>query len=245
MGHAETTIVCVNVSPSLRATYRPLWRQMTAQQWGKVRCWDYQQGLDEGADVFQAVDALSDYLRQLDRPVHLLGHGLSGAVGWWATAQCPQAVQSLSLLAVHPCPTLTWHSHYYVQRHLMPCSQEQILLRLSRSLFGDPLPFCWRSVVRALAVDLEASPSPHSLWQVAAATAALVPNVPLFIGGSADDPVVVPEVLTQWPQRNGDCLWIAPQGRHFFHLSQATALAAALVQFWQGIPSQRGEPLPH
>jgi len=227
-------VVWVSVSPGLRGIDRPLCRAV--QPWvERLWRWDYEQTLDEGADLAGAVSLLIGYLQTLEEPVHLLGHGLSGVVAGLAAQGCPEQVRSLALLGVSP-QGVTWHSHYYVQRRLLMGSRNQVLLRLSRSLFGDPHPFCWRSLVEGLADDLDRSPCPYSLWHLAGEVASLtqVP-VPVFIGGSWDDPVVDP---TQWqkvPLKAEDQVWLAAQGRHFFHVSQAVPLAKQMAAFWSAV----------
>ncbi|MEN9205919.1 MAG: alpha/beta hydrolase [Thermostichales cyanobacterium BF4_bins_65] len=225
------SVLCVSVSPGLRGAYRPLGRAL--QPWvASIQRWDYQQTLDEPADLYAAVDLLVAYLRTQKQPFHLLGHGLSGVVAWLAAQACPDRIGSLVLLAVSP-QAVTWHSHYYVQRRFCVDSREQILLRLSRSLFGDPHPFCWRHLVQGLAMDLQYAPCPYSIWHAVGHLPTLETlGIPVFVGGSWDDPVVDVAQLQRWHLKPQDVLWLAPWGRHFFHVGQAEALAQQLRQFW-------------
>jgi len=231
---SDRQVLCVSASPGLRGIDRPLCRALQPFV-DRLWRWDYEQTLDEGADLVVAVNLLSRYLQALEQPIHLLGHGLNGVVAGLAAQACPEQVRSLALLAVSP-QGVTWHSHYYVQRRLLMGSQEQVLLRLSRSLFGDPNPFCWRSIVQGLALDLERSPCPYSLWHLASqvANVSKVP-MPVFMGGSWDDPVVDPQQWQGVSLKEQDRVWLAPDGRHFFHASHANLLAGELGAFWSAV----------
>jgi pimeloyl-ACP methyl ester carboxylesterase len=106
-------------------------------------------------------------LQDAEQPYHLVGHGMSGIVALLFARQYPEKVRSLTLLAIAAQPAINWHSHYYIQRQLMPCTQVQLLAQIAQSLFGTPLPESVMPLVSALAKDLELAPSPHSLYQVA------------------------------------------------------------------------------
>ena len=111
--------------------------------------------LDEASSLEQAVTLLDDYLRECDQPIHLAGHGISGVVGLICARLNPEKVRSLVLLSVAPQPAITWHTHYYVQRQLMPCSRQQILAQIARSLFGRELPMAAKELIKMLDRDLE------------------------------------------------------------------------------------------
>ncbi len=222
----------LSVSPSLKCFDRPLLRLLS--QHVSIARWDYRQTLDEASHWSTALDLLHIYLKKMGRPVHLLGHGMAGVVGLLYARRYPEWVRSLTLLAVAPQPANTWHAHYYVQRHLLPCDRHQVLAQAVRSLFGTSLPYAAKDVVAALNHDLTYAPHPHSLLQLTTLAPGGIAS-PLLVCGGRADPIVTPPILHEWwswlkPQ---DYLWECPEGRHFFHYDHPESVAATIVEFWQ------------
>lgn len=71
-----------------------------------------------------------------------------------------------TLLAFAEQPAMTWQTHYYVQRHLMSCSRQQVLAFMVRSLFGGDPPYPPKVLVKALDRDLSEAPSHYSLIHI-------------------------------------------------------------------------------
>ncbi len=164
------------------------------------------------------------------QPRHLIGHGLGGVIALYLAQQFPHLVQSLVLLGVGIQPALTWHAHFYVQRHLLPISREQSMARLLQSLFGPQrLPLC---TVKALLNDLDQSPQPHSLLQLRGLPPADVPQPLLACGGDRDQ-IVGREALEAWETQGH--LWLCPGGYHFFHYTAAEVVAAQINRFWASL----------
>lgn len=239
--NAQATVACqsnaeavwVSVSPSLAVFDQPLLRSLARRL--RVAKWSYEQSLDESCSVEIPLTLLHDYLKGRSQPVHLLGHGLGGAVALLYARRHPERVRSLTLLAVAEQPAVTWHAHYYVQRHLLPCSAERLLARLALSLFRCPTGSALR-LVQVLRQDLATAPLLHSACHIESLPQGGV-SMPLLVCGAEDDAVVHPETLGAWDRwmKPGDRQWICPEGSHFFHYGQADAVAREVAIFWRSL----------
>lgn len=227
----------VSVSPTLSIFDQPLQRCLAGQT--TLAKWQYVQEADESCEIQKAVDLLDEHLQTLTQPIHLLGHGLSGAVALLCARLHPDRVKSLTLFAVAEQPAVTWHAHYYVQRHLVPCSQTRVLAQMAGSLFQQR-PYSPAKLVEALRQDLEKAPLLHSACHLESLPQEGV-AVPLMICGSQDDAVVHPAALADWSRwfKPGDRQHLCPNGGHFFHYSHPDELAQEILAFWQ---AQSTEP---
>ncbi|NJN30624.1 MAG: hypothetical protein HC824_09515 [Synechococcales cyanobacterium RM1_1_8] len=106
-------------------------------------------------------------------------------------------VRSLTLLAVAEQPAVTWHAHYYVQRHLLPYSQTRLLAQMAGSLFRPGCPCPAPRLVQALQRDLEQAPLLHSACHLESLPQGGV-ALPLMVCGAEDDAVVHPAALQAW-----------------------------------------------
>ena len=233
-------VLWLSASPSLQRFNQPLLRYLAPQV--SIAQWEYCQTLDEASSLEQAVALLHSYLRGCDHPVHLAGHGISGVVGLICARLYPERVRSLTLLSVAPQPAITWHTHYYVQRQLMPCSKPQILAQIARSLFGSRLPVAAKELVGMLDRDLELSPIPHSLFKLRELAKGGI-SQPLLVCGSETDPVVDPQMLTGWHAwlKPEDVLRQFPLGHHFFHLAHPQQVGDELLDFWQTVNARTND----
>jgi pimeloyl-ACP methyl ester carboxylesterase len=225
-------VLWLNASPSLAWLDRPLLHYLSKQV--NIAQWEYYQEQDEGSSLYKAVCLLDEYLKTCDRPMHLIGHGISGVVGLLYARCFPENVRSLTLLGVAAQPAMIWQSHYYVQRHLMRCSRQQILALIVQSLFGSHLPYPTQNLMGALKRDLEEAPSLHSLFNLAELPEGGI-EPPLMICGSRTDSVVHPPILHEWKTwlKPKDMLWECPEGRHFFHYFHAHQVREQVLQFWR------------
>lgn len=225
-------VLWINASPSLKHFDLPLMRYLSRQV--TIARWEYYQTKDEASSLDKAVTLLHDYLQFCDRPVHLVGHGMSGVIAWSYAQRFPGQVRSLSLLAVAAQPAATWQAHYYVQRKLLTCSREQILANAVRTLFGNQPPFPVKDLVMALDRDLEESPCLHSLFKLVSLPKAGV-TMPMMVCGSQTDPIVHPSALHEWADwlKPEDLLWECPEGRHFFHYFYPQQIGDLLWRFWK------------
>jgi pimeloyl-ACP methyl ester carboxylesterase len=225
-------VLWLSGSPSLQCFDRPLLSILASQ--ANVMQWQYCQGPDEGSSLSNAVQLLHDYLEQANQPIHLIGHGISGVMGLLYARLYPDRVRSLTLLSVAEQPAMTWQTHYYVQRHLMSCSRQQVLAFMVRNLFGAELPYDIKALVRALDRDLAEAPCLHSLFQVVDLPKGGI-LAPLMVCGSQTDTVVHPPALLEWRHwlKPTDRLWECPTGRHFFHYAHPYQVAEQVLKFWQ------------
>lgn len=224
------TTVYIGATPALRRFDLPLLRHLAQDR--DVASWYYSQNADEPACLDTAVNLL--VMAMAGQPRHLIGHGLGGVIALSLAQRCPQLVRSLVLLGVGTQPALTWHAHFYVQRHLLPISREQAMARLLQTLFGPQrLPLC---TVKALLDDLDQSPQPHSLVQLRGLPLADV-SQPLLACGGDRDRIIGLEALEAWETQGQ--LWLCPGGYHFFHYTAAEAVAAQISHFWtRSIPAR-------
>jgi pimeloyl-ACP methyl ester carboxylesterase len=235
-------VVWLNVSPSLKRLDQPLLKQLSGDR--QVFYWQYLQTLDEASSLDEAVRLLGEYLEPIDRPVHLMGHGLSGVVGLLFAHCYPEKVRSLTLLAVAPEIATTWHTHYYLLRSLSLCSQTRVLAQMVHSLFGKQIPGSIQGVMHALEKDLDLAPSPHSLYRLGILPKQLI-EPPLLVCGGSNDAIVPISMLQQWIDgfKAGDTIWACPLGQHFFHFLHAPLVAEQLLAFWQQIDRLEYKPL--
>ncbi len=234
-------VLWLSVSPSLKLFDQPLLQYLRTSC--PVAHWEYHQNQDEASGLEPALVLLCEYLHTLPQPVHVIGHGLSGVLALLLAARHPERVRSLTMLAVSGQPMATWHAHFYVQRQLLPCSREQLLIRTAKILLAEQGWDRVRLLAMALAKELDTSPVPHSVFRVVGIPAPSV-TVPILVCGSPDDPIVDAVGLAQWQDqlKQEDQVWSCPAGRHFFHYFFPHEVALRILEFWRGL----GEiPLTH
>ncbi len=231
LARAVPEVLWINANPSFQWLHRGLISSLASHH--AIACWEYSQSLDVSASLEDALVLLHDYIRRLERPIHLLGHGTGGLVGLLYAQQYPASVRSLGLLSVGANPVVDWQAHYYALLELLPCDREQILSQMVRLVFGiQP----WRSTkywIAMLERDLLSSPSPHSLLRRVSISPCGA-EVPLFICGGEDDGVIDLTQLRAWKPwlKPGDCLWKCPAGNHFFHVDCEGVIADQILDFW-------------
>ncbi|MEO0946878.1 MAG: alpha/beta hydrolase [Cyanobacteria bacterium J06641_5] len=199
----------------------------------KIARWAYSQTPDEPGSLDVAVTLLHDYIKGLDRPIHLLGHGTAGLLGLMFAQQFPTRVRSLSLLSVGVNPAMDWQAHYYTLLETLPCSRERVLAQMARTLFGPQPRSAMRDWIGLLEQDLLHSPSPHSLLgrvNLCPGSAA----APLLVCGGSNDAILDDSQFQGWESwlKDGDRLWQCPSGRHFFHGDYPYTVANRILDFW-------------
>jgi len=235
-------VVCLSASPHLQVFDRPLLQSLA--QHATITQWEYHQTPDEPCSLEAALVLLHDYLKhpageasdQEIRPIHLIGHGISGLLALLYAQRQPQRVRSLTLLSVGAYPAVDWQMHYYAQRNLLPCSRHVILARMVEILFGNsPKPMI-EALVKILGQDLDLSLSPHSLAKQVSLPPIQV-SLPLLVCGSVDDVIVDPQQLRSWQQYFSEDaearLWVCPGGRYFFHYFYPQQVADEILRFWR------------
>ncbi|MEM8779404.1 MAG: alpha/beta hydrolase [Cyanobacteria bacterium P01_G01_bin.49] len=226
------TALWLSVSSCLQRFNRPLIGKLSQHQ--AIALWEYFQTPDEPLTLEVALVLLHDYLKQLDQPLHLIGHSTSGWLGMMYDHRYHERVKSLTLLAVGTNLAVDWQAHYYAMLKCLPCDRRVILTQIVYSLFGRQSKYQTEFLISLLEQDLLLSPSPHTLVEQLVVTPEAI-SVPLFIGGSRDDIVVSPYQLNAWKPwlKSGDMLWEFSQGRHFFHYSDSLVVSEQITRFWQ------------
>ncbi|OKH54536.1 hypothetical protein NIES2101_06910 [Calothrix sp. HK-06] len=230
----------LTTSPELKYFNNALLRHLSRQT--SIDQWEYHQKPDDPNSLAVAVTLLHDYLKTRKKPVNLIGHSIGGLLGLLYAREHKERVKSLTLLSVGVNPGIDWHSHYYVQRKLLPCSREFILKHMVQTLFGYQNECACQKLITMLDRDLNNSASPHSLYGHASIPPIPV-SVPLLVCGCQDDVIVDLQQIQGWQNlfSSDDTtkqasptirLWQCPQGGHFFHHFYPDTVAKEITRFW-------------
>jgi len=233
--------IWLNVSPALQHFDRPLLRYFSGR--AAIRQWQYRQDPDAASSLDAAIALLHDFLKAAPHPVHLVGHGTSGLLGWCYAREHPERVRSLTLLGVGAEPAVNWQAHYYAYYRQVPCSRQMALTQMARALVGNRSRRELAGLVQCLQRDAIASPSPHSLLQRASLPRGGV-AVPLLACGSQDDAIADPSALQRWQPwlKPGDRLWQCPGGAHLFHYAYPQRVGARILEFWRAQANAASPP---
>ena len=229
-------VVGISTSQSLRRFDLPLLRSLSRQY--TIAQWEYCQNPDQPIDLNLAIAALHEYLQTCQGKVHLVGHGISGLVGWLYARQYPEQLESLTLLSVGVNLATSWHSHYYEQRQLIGCSREMMLMRTAFYLFGyrDKELLYW--LADLLKQDLDNSLIPHSLYAPTYIAPTQI-SVPILVCGAMDDYVIGggKNSYQKWRShfKDSDRLWLSQQGKHFLHYTQWHPVSLQISSFWHSL----------
>lgn len=228
----------LSVNPSFQKLDTPLLRHLARRM--RVAHWVYTQTPDEPGSLEVALTLLHDYLKGLDRPLHLVGHGTGGLLGLLYARQHPDRVKSLALLAVGVDPTIDWKAHYYEQLEQLDTSRKGVLMQTAQTLFGPQPCHTLPRWVDLLERDLLESLSIHSLLNNFNLFPAGV-SMPLLVCGGQQDAIVDPTQVQGWQTwlKAGDRLWLCPDGGHFFHNTHAQRSADEIGTFWETIRARR------
>jgi pimeloyl-ACP methyl ester carboxylesterase len=181
-----------------------------------------------------ALSLLDDYLRSQSSPLHLIGHGLGGALGLLYSRLHPQRVKSLTLLSVGANPAVSWHAHYYALRNRLPCDRQLILMQMANLLFGTQSHTKTAGLAQLLEKVLDKELAPHSLADYQGIAPGGV-EMPLLVCHGAHDVIVDAMAQSFWQPwlKTGDRLWTCPAGHHFFHHTHAPQTSTVILDFWQ------------
>ncbi|MBE9115923.1 alpha/beta hydrolase [Lusitaniella coriacea LEGE 07157] len=227
----------LNVSPALKKFDRALLKYLS--QHTAIAQWEYSQTPDEPLSLEIALTLLHDYLKQRDRPLHLLGHSTGGLLALLYARRYPQRVRSLTLLSVGVHPAIDWQAHYYAQLQLLPCSRQRVLAQTITNLFGHQARPIARELIQILERDLDCSLSPHTLYRRAKVDPGGA-DVPLMACGAQDDLIIDPHLLQGWKTwlKARDRVWQCPGGRYFFHYFYPQLTGEQIIEFWNSLPAQ-------
>lgn len=234
----------LTASPSLKRFDQRLLCRLSKRV--SISRWDYIQTVDEPCCLDVVINLLYDYLQEhfasTNQGIHLIGHGLSGIVGWLYAQRYPDHVKSLTLLSVGVNPAVNWHAHYYALRQLLPCSREIVLAQMVRMLFGSRSYDITRLLIQMLERDLDTGLALHSLVNCQAIKSAQIQPPLLVCRGAADAVVDPPEHWQRW-LKSGDRIWTCPDGYHFFHFDQPRLVETTILNYWQQV-EQRVPAIP-
>ena len=207
--------------------------------------WSYYQDEDEASSLDIALTFLHDYLKNCDRPLHLVGHETGGLLGWLYAQKYPERVKSLTLLGVGVNPTVDWQSHYFALREILPCSRHILLRQMARNMFGHQDCYTRDRLVALLEMDLASSPSPHSLYKRVSIPQGGIAS-PLLVCGSTNDTIADINALRKWQPwlKSGDVLWECSDGHHFFHYFHPYLVGRQIANFWRSLFSVTSHQSP-
>ncbi|MBV5261790.1 alpha/beta hydrolase [Synechococcus moorigangaii CMS01] len=225
-------VLWLNVNPAFKSFDLPLLKVLAKTH--AVHYWEYQQSMDEARSLDDVLVLLHDYLKQSDRPVHLLGHGTGGLVALLYGDRHPERVKSLTLLSVGAYPAVDWQAHYYAQLRLLPCPRSILLKQTVYNLFGIQPPATVYQLQDVLESDLKMALPLHTLCRNRSLPPRSV-SMPLLVCGGSDDVVIDQKLQTDWQPwlKPEDTLWQCPQGRYFFHYFQPEKVAHKISTFLQ------------
>ncbi|MEM9542972.1 MAG: alpha/beta hydrolase [Cyanobacteria bacterium P01_E01_bin.42] len=222
----------LDANPSFTRFHVPLVQYLAKSM--RIATWSYYQEQDEASSLEIALTLLHDYLKNSDRPIHLIGHATGGLIGLLYARKYPERVKSLTLLGVGVNPAVDWQSHYYALQELLPCSRETLLAQMTWNIFGHQDSQTTTRLGALLELDLASSPSPHSLYKRVGIPQGGIES-PLLICGSTDDTIVDRNALQKWQalMKPSDRLWECDGGRHFFHYFHSALVGRRISNFWQ------------
>ena len=236
MNH-QSKFIWISGSPSLKQLHRRLLNNLSKIV--EIEFWEYYQTLDEGSSIDGAVKLLREYLVHSDRPVHLIGHGISGEIALGYARLYPSNIASLTLLSVAVQPAINWHSYYYARLHSSISNRECVLRSIAVNLFPYGCASHIQGLVERLGRDLVEAPSNHSLFQLNISAEGGV-EMPLLICGSQDDPVITESSLSDWRHylKSSDLIWRSAEGGHFFHHFYPELVSSKIQSFWHQLESE-------
>lgn len=228
------SILWLTISPNLKKFDHRLLSNLSKRV--AVARWEYVQTSDEPCCLETVISLLHGYLQGCDsrKRIHLVGHGLSGIIGWLYAQRYPQHVRSLTLLSVGGNPAVNWHAHYYALRQLLPCSREIVLAQMVRMLFGRRSCDITHALMYQLAQDLDTGLALHSLVNRQTIKAAQI-EPPLLVCQGEHDAIVASSAGWQSLLKPSDYIWTCPKGHHFFHFDQPGLVETTLLNYWQQI----------
>ena len=237
MNISTTAALWINANPSFKHFDGRIIRYISNKV--PIAYWEYHQELDEASSLDIALILLHDYLKYKSEPIDIIGHGTGGLLALLYARKYPHRVKSLTLLGVGSAPSIDWQAHYYQMRKLLPCSQDVVLDRLVKMMFGHQSRRNVANLIDILQRDLVTAPTAHSIYQIDRTESGGV-SMPMMVCGSQQDGIVDPSNFQGWTEylKNDDILWTIPQGHHFFHYFFPEYTGRKIIKFWQNINQQ-------
>jgi len=233
----SATPLWINANPSFKHFENRIVRYISKHL--PIAYWEYHQELDEASSMNVALTLLHDYLKSKSEPIDLIGHGTGGLLGLLYARKYSHRVKSLTLLGVGAAPAIDWQAHYYQMRKLLPCSQDIVLGRMVRMMFGYQSNSNVAKLVEILKQDLHKAPTTQSLYQLDRVESGGV-SMPMMVCGSENDGICDRSNLQGWSDylKGDDILWTSPEGYHFFHYFFPECTGRKVIKFWQNVKAR-------
>ena len=196
------------------------------------------------------VDTVHGLLRQTidnsSRPVHLVGHGISGTIAYLYAQKYPNNISSVSVLSVDTHSTNQWTSHYQSMRSQLPCSRFHILSHLSSLLVNGNSEQIRSVVTRLLARCLDNDFVYGSIVKSQVIENINKSNVPILVIHGEKDFVVDEQSWDRWRHylKPGDCYQKIANGRHFFPFTEWSQTSNMIESFIQMVPDKSWDLAP-
>jgi pimeloyl-ACP methyl ester carboxylesterase len=108
MNHPKIQTLWLSANPHFQRFAKPLNSYLAERI--SIAEWQYYQSQDEPCSLEIALILLHDYLKYLNRPIHLIGHSTGGALGLLYARKYPERVKSLTILGVGVNPAIDWQA---------------------------------------------------------------------------------------------------------------------------------------
>ena len=237
-------ILWIDLQPSLYCLFKRA--AQTLGQHFKVKRWSFEHDLDESCDIDIVHGLLRQTIDNSSGPIHLVGHGISGTIGYLYAQKHPKDISSVSVLSVDTHSANQWTSHYQSMRSQLPCSRFHILSHLSRLLVNSQTEQVGRVMIKLLAKCLDNDFVYGSIVKSQTITNIKKAEVPVLVINGEKDFVVDEQSHERWKNylKSGDCYQKVADGRHFFPFTQWSQTAKMIESFVKMLPDQHQNHIP-
>jgi pimeloyl-ACP methyl ester carboxylesterase len=235
---SQRQFLWIDTNPSLQCFHRRMLGVL--HQEFPLQYWEYSQTADEPGSLTVALELLHEFIQTSDQPLHLIGHGLGGALALSYARHYPNRVASVVLLSVAVQPIITWQIYYYQQLAMISCPRKTVLQLVAAKISGINCPRYIQHLADRLDQDLLEAPVNISLLQTPTPLPVGKIPQPLMVCGAVDDPVLKGDVFSDWSHylKPTDRIHHQPQGGHFFHHQYADVVGMKVRDFWRQFTPQ-------
>ena len=237
-------ILWIDLQPSLYCLFKRTTQSLS--QNFEVKRWSFEHDLDESCDVDTVHGLLRQTIDNSSRPVHLVGHGISGTIAYLYAQKYPNNISSVSALSVDTHSTNQWTSHYQSMRSQLPCSRFHILSHLSSLLVNGNSEQIRSVVTRLLARCLDNDFVYGSIVKSQIIENINKANVPILVINGEKDFVIDEQSCDRWRHylKPGDCYQKIANGRHFFPFTEWSQTSNMIESFIKMVPDKSRKLVP-